>query len=791
MPGRTTIAPVTLFYSYAHEDETLRKQLELHLSLLHRQGLLSSWHDRAILPGTDWAGAIDKYLNGANIILLLVSASFLASDYCYDREMVRALERHKLGEARVIPIIMRPCDWQHSPFAHLQCLPRNIKPITTWSNQDEAFVSITQELRKIIVQHASNPPVSNYLGQNRVRLLKQVHKIWINGLLEQSLHHAVEINLHFQDQPDALKNPWRFQVQELNQRPRALPVGTNIIEVYDEADGKLLILGEPGSGKTTLLLQLAKTLLDRANADERQLIPVVFSLSSWVKKQKYLATWLVEELVTKYEVSRRVAQNWIDTDSILPLLDGLDEVAEDSRNPCVQAIDAYCSRHPDQPNSPLVVCCRSKDYHELSSSLLVNYAVQILSLTDEQIDAYFSTADSQLEGLRHLLLTDAHFSELPRTPLMLDIFVLAFQGKRLFNFPSKDNFPSKTNFPSASPEQILRVVFDTYVERMLSRRKQSQSWTKEQFRHWLTFLAKQTRERQQTFLIKDLLQPTRLEGLQKHLYQWSSSLLIGLIAGLMVGLYFRLLIGPEAGLLGGVLTGLCAGPLIRMFVNVLAWISRKKPNRLIALSKNRVYILFTVELIIGVLGGLLLWRCFGLLFGGFSGMLIGLFTLAWFSGISSLYQALGPGYAPGSRPVVDEYDSWLITKINGPIGKAFFWLFVTILVGLGIGLPTGLRFGLGIGLFFWLLGMLLPFIWFFIFREFLRPFLVRFWLWCLKSLPWDLVPVLDEAADRLLLRKVGNSYIFVHRLLLEYFASLDNKSASDKVTPLETKRKMW
>jgi hypothetical protein len=102
MPAKR--APVEVFYSYAHEDEALRNELEKHLSLLHRLGLISSWHDRQIVAGTNWAKGIDTHLETASLILLLVSADFLASNYCYGIEMNRALERHQMKEARVIPM---------------------------------------------------------------------------------------------------------------------------------------------------------------------------------------------------------------------------------------------------------------------------------------------------------------------------------------------------------------------------------------------------------------------------------------------------------------------------------------------------------------------------------------------------------------------------------------------------------------------------------------------------------------------------------------------------------------
>lgn len=105
-----TATPVEIFCCYSHADEAWLRKLETHLSLLQRQGLISIWHDRRIVPGTDWARTIDTHLEIASVILLLVSADFLASDYCYSLEMKRALERHAVGEARVVPILVRPVD---------------------------------------------------------------------------------------------------------------------------------------------------------------------------------------------------------------------------------------------------------------------------------------------------------------------------------------------------------------------------------------------------------------------------------------------------------------------------------------------------------------------------------------------------------------------------------------------------------------------------------------------------------------------------------------------------------
>jgi TIR domain len=141
---------VEIFFSYAHEDEALRDKLAKHLKLLQRQGLITSWHDRDITAGEEWKNEIDSHLESANIILLLISSDFLASNYCYDIELKRALERHESNEARIIPIILRSVDWHLSSFGKLNALPQDGKAITSWPNEDEAFTDVVKGLRRVI-----------------------------------------------------------------------------------------------------------------------------------------------------------------------------------------------------------------------------------------------------------------------------------------------------------------------------------------------------------------------------------------------------------------------------------------------------------------------------------------------------------------------------------------------------------------------------------------------------------------------------------------------------------------
>src|SRR5438270_6367225 len=204
--------------------------------------------------------------------------------------------------------------------------------------------------------------------RNRLRMLAKVRTFWIGGVLDKSLHGAALIALGLREQRDAVANPWRLIFQQQDQKPTALPASTPIAQVYDSANGELLILGEPGSGKTTLLLELTRNLLDRAEKDDTHPIPVVFNLSSWAVRRQVLSKWLVEELNTKYQVPRKIGQQWMDTDQLLLLLDGLDEVSPNYREACIDAINVYRREHG---LVSIVVCSRSTEYLTLTKLLLL------------------------------------------------------------------------------------------------------------------------------------------------------------------------------------------------------------------------------------------------------------------------------------------------------------------------------------------------------------------------------------------------------------------------------------
>lgn len=146
---------IEIFISYSHEDEALLKNLEKHLVGLKHAGLITVWHGRKISAGVPWEEEIARYLSNAQIVLLLVSANFIASDYCYGVEFPRALERYEQQAARVIAIILSPCRWRDTPLSRLQVLPKGAKPVTQWADTQQAFVSITDDIAEVVKELSS------------------------------------------------------------------------------------------------------------------------------------------------------------------------------------------------------------------------------------------------------------------------------------------------------------------------------------------------------------------------------------------------------------------------------------------------------------------------------------------------------------------------------------------------------------------------------------------------------------------------------------------------------------
>lgn len=259
-----------LFFSYSHKDEDLRSALETHLAMLRREGLILPWHDRRITAGQSWNSEIDKNINEADIIILLISPDFINSDYCYGKELMRALERHESGEAHVLPIISRPVDWTRAPFSKLQALPKDGIPVTTWTNRDEAWLDVARGVRNT-VEHV---------------------------LAKRATATTIEpFNLS-----DLLKEEFS-RIESLYDRKNGIGgASTGFYELDHIIDGIhrkdiVLIAGRPLMGKSDLALNIAKVALE-------EFTPVVFFSMRLTPEQIIRRLLAFESKVSNHRFSR-------------------------------------------------------------------------------------------------------------------------------------------------------------------------------------------------------------------------------------------------------------------------------------------------------------------------------------------------------------------------------------------------------------------------------------------------------------------------------------------------------
>src|SRR5579883_257066 len=430
--------------------------------------------------------------------------------------------------------------------------------------------------------------------------------------LHQSLHHAVFLNLGKAAQPEQVKRPWDREIKVGAAPVTAIPDDTTIAQVFASPgiSGKLLILGQPGAGKTTTLLDLAKALVEQAEADDRYPLPVLFNLSSWRDEKQPIRDWLVAELKSKYGVSTKLGKRWVTERVILPLLDGLDEVASERQEQCVQQLNAYLTGEA----SPLyaVVCSRLAEYEHYETVLQLNGAVYLKALSDAQIQSYLSgVGRAELWGL---LAQSPALLAFVRAPLLLSMAVIAYpQGS------------SEQWSALQSATEQLQYLLDAYVERMLHREFESRAYVRRQApsarqtRGWLVWLAQLMEQSAQTEFLIEGMQPSMLSGGKLGEYQLLVRLLFGPVVGLLFGLLGGLLEGLVVGLVVGLVGGLSIwlvgrGSTIKS-VEVLRWSSSKEPWLFGLLG----------GLLFGLLGGLFGGLVMGLVIGLFGGLVIGLF----------------------------------------------------------------------------------------------------------------------------------------------------------------------
>ncbi|MGD1903365.1 MAG: NACHT domain-containing protein, partial [Geitlerinemataceae cyanobacterium] len=326
---------------------------------------------------------------------------------------------------------------------------------------------------------------------------------------------------------------------------------TTIRAVYEkEADERLLILGEPGSGKTTELLKLAQVLCEEAR-DETKPIPIIFELSAWRSREGEpppIDEWAIEQMNDKYGLDPDIIRGWLETEAIVPLFDGLDELKE-RKSEAIAAINKL-QANKDKQLRRLVVCSRIEDYEaavaETGEKLRLETAVCLRALENAQIQKYLGERGAGY--LWEWLRRDSQMLNLARRPLLLDLLPVAF--------PDPDDLPVLAG--AASEEERRALLFEAYLDRRLA--EDDGGYDPADTRRYLQWLAVMLKRLGQTEFLVEKMQPTWLETRElQQRYQRRYRLIFGLIVGLIGGLIGGLIVGLIGGLIVGLIGGLIGG----------------------------------------------------------------------------------------------------------------------------------------------------------------------------------------------------------------------------------------
>lgn len=645
------------------------------------------------------------------------------------------------------------------------------------------------------------------------KLLLQAVKEEVVSRLKQSLHNAVCINLGKEEQPEQVKCLWSSDIRIGNQPSEPIPDFQTILEVFDreEIAGKLLVLGNPGAGKTTTMVDLAKSLIERAEQDADYPIPVLCNLSTWKEDKQSMRNWLVLEVKLKYRIPKDIAAKWVDNAKLLPMLDGLDELEPVHQTPCVRKINEFLQSecHPQY----LVVCSRQEEYEKVvrgqwqqnvqqeseenssqqDKRLNLNNALVLKKLTDEQIQTY-------LEGLNkieiwNMLQLDAELLSLVRTPLFLSLIGFISIHKTL----SIQEFQNRT-----STNAQHQYLFDAYWKAAIKRdivtpQMELQGWSSrayekkntpkdQQTRKWLVYLANQLRRQHDTEFLIEKIQPDWLPNKDnRKIYALGVGGLFGFIVGSITATIIFIIISHFINIFVGRIVGLSIGIFMAIFSGIWACLTIGQSQKIEPVETlNMSLWSLAKSLIIGCLIGFISWIITLVAFPLFNWeapdlvffMVIGpiLISILEMSGPQlkitiepnqgikkSFYNAicfasLGSVWLGLSAYLMKEQIFVLIISLlfnkSATPASAILSLPDTVVIVIA-GMLAGTFFGLtesGTAC--------------------IQHFILRLILCCNGYIPWNYARFLDYCKERIFLQSVGGRYRFIHILLQKHFAEM-------------------
>jgi hypothetical protein len=566
-------------------------------------------------------------------------------------------------------------------------------------------------------------------------LLDRVERLWITGVLRESLGDDEPLVLPFADASDRVARPWGSIMPSNEDAPRD---ATDLARQLELGNGSLLVLGDPGAGKTTALLMLAEELVERARADRLAPAPVVLNLFSMASFRGSLQQWIENELLAKYSLPRPRVRRWIEADALVVLLDGLDEVAPDRRRHCIRAINAFRAEHP----LPTVVACRTSDYDAVGEQLALGAAVIVEPLPRAVIEDRLSAAVSGSSLPR--VLAGPERGEQLRTPLMLGLLTR-----------------NRERLPDGDLQ--LEWLYDRYVEQAFASRD-VEADERESIMNGLRCLARAMNRQGATELWIEQLAVTWLAQRWQRALAYGLGLFFVFAVCMSVNLGGAVIAGRE--LASGLILGLLTVPVVIVFNRGL----RIRPVERLQWSFRRAVQLAPLSIGLGVTVGAIygsfyvLW--INLIYGAVAGM-VAMVSLALEpadqesrvrpnQGIKqSIVNAVGTGavgfviggialgyvVTPLALPHLD--DTSAIVDLQNPALSVF--ASAGSLMAIIVGMVHG-----GIAV--------------------LMHAAVRTIIALGTPVPLRMVPFLDRAVDLALMRRIGGGYIFLHRTFQDYLA---------------------
>ncbi|MCY7407934.1 MAG: hypothetical protein LH631_11305 [Alkalinema sp. CAN_BIN05] len=617
----------------------------------------------------------------------------------------------------------------------------------------QKLLQVSQKVINLIKPAAALPAALTDTAEPRKRLLRILKSEYARRLQDSSLNLQVSIDLQFQDRRELVGRP-RVRLGSLTMVPQSLEAIYSQIEI----DGKLLIVGNPGSGKSTEVLKFATLTLERAGAETMAPIPVLLDLSAWDDEAPTLEHWIARRLKRLYNIDSTIALEWLRDESLILLLDSLNEVGLDRQERCIDAINQFLQT-TSYPHC--VVCCRLEEY-ELGRRKLteLNGAIYLQPLSDEQIQRYLEMADRTLRW--ETLQAEPTLRELVRSPLMLMMMVAVYQGRQIH-----------------TATELLGLYIDQCFERSL-KPTAWQSPSRAQTIRYLTWLARQLKVQSKPELAIERMQPSWLGN--KHdriLYR----LLCGVIISILCGLIFTIInlnldllpeiqvFGIAIALAGGMLYGvysredlwdwLQALPILSSIADLLDN-EEIEPVRL-GWSWRRFKMGLLAGLSVGAILGIGILVHHWILGNVWLGLRWGAAVFVSYGCFIAVISGLQAGVRSSASPNQGIWESLkntavvivLATMIGSLIAR------VVLLIALGIvDARFSLWVGIGSGLMSGLFSGGLPCI---------QHGVLRLLLWRQNVIPWNYAKFLEYAHNIGLLQQVGGRYRFVHELLRRHF----------------------